>query len=872
MNSEKYTAPHLGKMILRLVLNGEDYYQVIGDFEEMYRYQVKTSSRWRANLWFWLHLFRSLPGFISDSVNWKGIMIKNYLKTALRIIKKHKVYSFISLSGLAIGLACCFTILVYLSDELDYDTFHKNSQSIFRIVRIMPDIHGPSTRNPMAPALKQNFPEIKLAVRTWLLQDSHTFIVKDEAFQQEGILFADPDFFQIFTYKFIRGNPLTPLEDPFSVVLTQTAARKYFGTEDPVGKTISFEGELDLKVAAVIENVPHNSHLQFEVVIPMEGFNTLAGTIYGYDASEYRITDDWKAGMLSTYLKLEENADPTGLEQKLPDFLKKYSLHNMELLDETLYLQPIKDIHLYSRYHSNQDKISDIKFIYVILAIGALILLMSCFNFINLTTARFMARMREIGIRKVIGAQRKQLVWQFLTESFVFSMIAILCSLLLMIAFMPVIDDLLGYGISVRSLIDVSVLPFVILTAICVALINGSYPAILFSSFLPINVIKPEKSPRSHWRGLRLTLIVFQFSLTIFLLIWTGFIYRQVRHMKSKDLGYSKDQIVAVRVKSDEIRKRTETLKNEWSRIPGISGVSFSSALPTNILRSTTMDLDIGGQRKVFEMNYLSVDYDFVNLFDMEIIQGRNYERDFPADLKDSIILNEKAAALLNWENPLGKELRIFGQTREVIGIVKDFNFQPLHFPIAPLAMRLSDGNNYLYASVKISTHTIGQTLIDIEKSIHEFAPDKPFEYFFLDDFFTNLYHREENFGRTVGYFTLFAIIISSMGLFGLAFFLSERRTKEIGVRKVLGASVAGITLMLSKEVIKLAVLSNIIAWPVAYFAVNRWLHNFAYRTHLNMWIFFVSGAAALIIALITISYYSLKAAVADPVKTLRYE
>jgi len=496
---------------------------------------------------------------------------------------------------------------------------------------------------------------------------------------------------------------------------------------------------------------------------------------------------------------------------------------------------------------------------------------MSCFNTINLSTARSAARMREIGIRKVVGAQKKELFLQFLMESAVFSALAILLSFLFIIVLSPMIRNLLGYRISLQSLTNVSLLPFVVLIAFFTTLLSGGYPAIFFSSFQPLNIMKYEKSPKSQWRGLRFACVIFQFSITIFLLISTSSIYRQIRYMKSKDLGYSKEQVVVVPVKNDEIRISHEAVKNELIRISDISGVSFSSSLPTNIQRSTTMDLEIDGNRKVFEMNFITVDCDFVNLFDMEMTRGRNYDRDFSSDINDSIVLNEKAAAVLNWDNPVGKELKIFGQTRKVIGIVKDFNFQPLHLPIAPLAMRLS-GSQYMYASIKIFTRDIEQTLKSIEKTFHTFAPDKPFEYFFLDDYFENLYHTEENFGKSIGYFTLLAIIISSLGLFGLTFFLTERRTKEIGIRKVLGASVSGITLMLSKEFSQLALLANVIAWPTAYFAVNRWLQNFAYRTGLNMWIFLVAGAGALFIALMTVSYYSLKAAVSDPVKALRYE
>jgi putative ABC transport system permease protein len=872
MSPNKDILPRPGKLLLWLFLDDGDYYQAVGDFEETYRYKVQTGGRARANLWFWFLLFKSFPGFISDSIYWRGVMIKNYLRTALRIVSKQKVFSFISISGLALGMACCFVILIYLTGEMNYDTFHDDYDSIYRLVRKMPDIHGPSTRNPMAPALREDFPEIDLAVRTWLLDDPWTFRVGENGFQQEGIIFADADFFKFFSFEFISGDSDNPLESPFSVVLTKSASQKYFGMEDPIGKTISFDGEFDLNVTAVIENAPNNTHLQFEVVIPMEGFNRIAGYIYGYDASTYRLTDEWTWGMLNTYLKLHKSADPARLEQKFPDFLKKYAPYNKELLDETLYLQPVKDIHLFSQYRSSKDKISDIKFIYVISAIGLVILLMSCFNYINLTTARFSARIREIGIRKVVGAQRKQLVTQFLMESSIFSLIAFILSFALIILFAPVINDILGYNISLDFFSSYSLLALVFSTGLFAALLSGSYPAIFFSGFQPVNIIKDMGKPKTRSGGVRGIFVVFQFSITIVLLASTGLIYKQVRYMKSMDLGYTKEQIVVVPIKDDPVRERYETIKHELTQIPEISKVSFSSALPSKIQRSTTMDLEIDGDRKVFEMSFGTIDYDFFDLYEIDIRQGRNFSKEHPPDLNDSIILNERAVEILNLDNPIGKDLRIFGRNRNVIGVVQDFNFQTLHTEVSPLALRISGGPPYSYAAIKLSTKKIQETLNSIEKTLKKFAPNRAFEYFFFDDYFENLYRTEENFGRTIGYFTLLAIIISSLGLFGLAFFITEQRTKEIGIRKVLGASVPGIAAMLSKDFTKLALLANIVAWPVSYFAMNKWLQHFAYRISIELWTFVLSGVLALFIAVLTVSYQSIKVAASNPADSLRYE
>jgi len=798
-------------------------------------------------------------------------MIKSYLQTAFRILRKQKVYSFVSISGLALGMACCFVILVYLYYETSYDSFHHDSDSIFRLVRKMPDIHGPSTRNPMAPALKENFPDIELAVRTWPLSDPYTFRVEEKKFKQEGILFADPDFFRLFTYEFFYGDPNNPLESPSSVVLTQSASQKYFRMGNSVGKTISFDGKFDMVVSAVTQDVPQNSHLQFEIVLPLERFNDIAGYIYGYDSSTYRLTDDWRAGMLRTYLKLRKNSDPRSFERKFPGFLKKYAPYNKELLDEELYLQPIKDIHLHSHYRSSLDKINDIKFIYGIIAIGLVILVMSCFNYINLTTARFSARRREIGIRKVVGAHRKQLIGQLLTESSVFFLAAFVLSFVLIMLLAPIVNTIFGYNISTEYFSKYFLLFFMFFIGLFAALLSGAYPAFFFSAIHPMNMIKDMVPLKGRGRGIRSSFVIFQFSISISLLIGTGLIYQQLLYLKGKDLGYFKEQIVVVPVKDDEVRERHETIMQELLRLPGIAGVSYSSALPNKIQRSTTLDLDIEGDRKVFEMSNTTIDENFLSLYEIDILQGRNFSKEFPSDSTDSVILNESAVKTLNWQNPIGKELMIFGRPKTVIGVVRDFNFQSLHTEISPLALRIS-GDQHLFTSIRLSTQNIPQTLAGIEDIFQKITPQTPFEYFFFDDYFENLYRREENFGRTIGYFALLAIIISCLGLFGLAFFISEQRTKEIGIRKVMGASVLGILVMLSKEFSKWAILANILAWPVAYLVMQKWLQNFAYRIDIRVGIFILSAALTLVIALITVSYQSIKAATFHPADTLRNE
>ena len=797
-------------------------------------------------------------------------MIKTYIHTAFRILRKQKIYSLVIISGLALGMACCFMVIVYLFNEMNYDTYHRDADSIFRVVRQMPDYHGPSTRNPLAPALKENFPEIELAVRTWPLTDPFTFRSGEKRIQQEGILFASPDFFRLFSYEFLYGDPGNPLGDPSSVVLTRTASQRYYGDRNPVGEVLSFDGKFDLLVSAVIQDVLPNSHLQFEAVIPIESYNVIAGEIYGFDGATYRLTDEWH-GMFRTYIKMKREASPQSLERKFPAFLEKYAPYNRELLDESYYLQPVKDIHLYSDYRSSTDKISDIKYIYGIMAIGLIILAMSCFNYINLTTARFSSRKKEVGIRKVIGAQRKQLMGQLLTESSVFFSAAFLLSFVAVILLSPVVNNIFGYSISLAVFSQFSVLLSAFVIGFAAALLSGIYPALFFSAFHPLSMIKKTFSQRNRGRGVRSSFVVFQFAITIGLLICIGLIYQQVRYLKGKDLGYVKEQIMVVPVKDDETREKQETIRQELLRIPGISGVSFSAALPNKIQRSTTMDLVIDDERKVFEMTNTTIDEHFLSLYEMDILQGRNFSKDFLSDPEDSIILNETAVETLNWRNPIGRQLNVFGRPWIVVGVVKDFNFQSLHTEVGPLALR-NAGDQYLFVSIKLSTEKIPQVLAQVEKIFGKLAPQAPFEYFFFDDFFENLYRREENFGKTMGYFALLAIIISSLGLFGLAYFITEQRTKEIGIRKVLGASDASIVGMLSREFAKWAVLANVLAWPAAYLIMRKWLQNFAYRIDIRIGIFVLAGALALIIALISVGCQSVRAATSHPADTLRYE
>jgi putative ABC transport system permease protein len=797
-------------------------------------------------------------------------MIKHYLKTALRVLRRHRLFSLISIAGLALGLACCLVIIVHLEEESRFDAFHREADSLYRVVRKMPDVHGPSTRNPLGPVLAGSFPEIEAAVRWWRLQEPATFRIGDQGISEEGVVFADPGFFRMFTHRALSGDLARALEHPKSAVLTRSAARRFFGTEAAVGQTLSFDGTFDLAVTAVIDDVPRATHLPFRVLIPLEAFNEIAGYVYGYDPARYRISDDWMAGMFGTYVKLRPGVDPRALEAKFPALLKTYAPRNPELLDEALYLQPVRDIHLRSAYRSDRDNLGSLAFLRLVAAIGLVVLLMSCFNYINLATARFATRSRETGLRKTLGAGRRQLLAQFLAEAVVVVVFAFALAAVVLVLAAPIIRDILGRPISPGDFARPAVLTFAGLAGTLAVLLSGVYPALFFSAFPPLSVLKDPGRPAGRRFGLRAAFVLFQFAATIGLLAAAGVVWSQVRFLKGREPGFNRHQVVAVPVKDEAVRSASEALRAELLGVPGVGGATFASALPSRIFQSTTMDLQIGGERKVFEMSFASVDQDFAAVFAIPLAAGRFYDRGHLADGANAIVINERAAAVLGWDDPVGRELRIFGAQRTVVGVLRDFHFDTLHAPIAPLALRLGGGARY--AAIRIAPRDIPATLSGIGAVFRRFAPGRIFEWTFLDEEFARFYRAEESFGRTMGYFASLAVLISSLGIFGLAFFLAERRTKEIGIRKVLGASTASIALLMSRDFARLALLANVLAWPVAWLLLGRWLRNFAYRMTLGPGLFVLAGVLALSIALLTVGSQAVRAASADPARSLRTE
>jgi len=785
-------------------------------------------------------------------------LIKNYLKIALRNIKKHTWYSIINIAGLAIGMTCCILILLWVQDELSYDRFHENASDIYRVIQ---DInfadHSTTwtiTQGPLGPSLKKDFPEIINATR--ITGRGFRLTYNDRSFD-EVLGMADSSIFEMFTFPLIKGNPATALADPNSIVLTEEMAEKYFGEENPIGKTIQADNEYDFLVSGVLKKIPDNSHLQFDFIIPF---------IFGRELN-YTV-DRWGNSQFRTYVQIQKGIPPQEVIQKISGYL--YEKPTIEK-DARLNLQPLTRIHLHSNYEFDSAH-GDITYVALFSLVAFFILFIACSNFMNLATARSGNRAKEVGMRKVAGAHRSSIIKQFFGESILLAFIALFFSLIIVKLLLPAFNNLAAKELSLNisgNLLDLLILFGI---ALLTGIISGSYPAIFLSSFQPVKVLKG--SLRSGQKGsvFRKILVVTQFSLTILLIICTGIVYNQLNYLRNMKLGYDKEHMIYMGMRGD-MRTNFDTLKNELLINSNISGVTASSNVPTYGYTFSNSLWRWEGQNPDEEilMRAVFIDYDYFKTFGMEIAEGRSYSKEFSTDTTEAIIVNEAAVKAMRMKSPLGKRLSINEQNFQIIGVVKNYNFRSLRQGIDPLILLFEpQASRVLFA--KLKSENISQTIGYIEKIREKFAPGYPSNYHFLDEALDDLYRSEERVGMIFRYFSVLAIFISCLGLFGLASFMAEQRTKEIGIRKVLGATVSNIVLLLTKEFTKWILVANIIVWPLAYYAANKWLQGFAFRTTIGLWIFILAAAMVLFIALLTVSYQSFKAATANPIDTLKYE
>jgi len=800
-------------------------------------------------------------------------MFKNYLIITLRNFKRHKGYAFINIAGLAIGIACCILIVLYIQYELSFDKYHDKAERIYLLRRhgnFGGKEHTSSSNNALSSGfIKKDFPEVEDTVRIGFMPNP-AVLCEEKKFYESRVLYADDSFFEFFTYPMTKGEPKSALQAPFSVVITEEIAEKYFGEKNPMGKSLRFNNQDNFNVTGVIKNVPRNSHLLFDMLCSFQ-------TLYSKYPKGHAFLNDFTSNTFRTYILLQKGIDPSTLEGKFPDFIKKYGGRKLKIFGISMeyFLMPLTDIHLHTPLSGGKTGIGTILYIYIFALIAGIILIIACINFTNLATARSAKRAQEVGMRKVLGAQKSELVRQFLFESFFYSFISLLLALGLAKLAFPTMSSIAGYELTIDFSKMLWLFPALLGIAVFVGLIAGSYPAFFLAAFQPARVLKGSAKTGAGNSFFRGVLVVIQFSISAALIIGTIIITRQLDYMKNKKPGFDKEQVVVLPFRDEELRKSLATIKNELKVHSDIVNVSVSSDIPGQYPQYN-QKLPEGFSMDQSQLMYdLVVDEDFIPTLGMEIIAGRNFSKEFGADQKASAIINETAAKEFGWENPLGKKIGDYRGLRTVIGVVRDYHQIPITQEIKPLYIRFDPGdvyNPYRMLSIRIAPGSVSRAMKYIEKTWNNIYPIHPFDYFFLDESFNDQFKETERIRELISYFAGLAIFIACLGLFGLASFIAEQRTKEIGIRKVLGASTSGIVFMISRELTKMIVLANAIAWPVAYFVMRNWLQTFPYREKISVLIFIFSGTIVLFIGLATISFQSIKAGLANPVDSLKYE
>ena len=795
-------------------------------------------------------------------------MLKNYLFIALRNIKKNKIYSLLNIFGLAFGMAIFILIFLYVRHELSFDRWNQNADRIFRVVQKQPgNVYLGSDRfavspAPLAAALMQEFPEVTAATR--IDSASHVPLsYKEKHFVEKTTHWADPNFFKVFSIEMISGDPGTALSEPYSILFSESAATKYFGDEDPLGKTVIYRERFDMTVTGVFKDFPKNSHFTMDIILPFDAQTTLSN----------RRLDTWGNNSYYTYFLLQEGADPFYLQNKLPAFFKKYSKGKGWETAE-FYLQPLTSIHLYSNLNFEITPNSDIRYIYLFSTIAFLILLIACINYINLATARSVRRAKEVGMRKVVGAHRNQLIKQFLGESTLITFIALLLTLGLIALSLPAFNRFVERDIAFNPINNPELVFGILIAFVIVTILAGGYPAAYISRFRPISALKSTTERGKRNVFFRNMLVIFQFVISILLIFSTMIVRSQLRYIQNREMGYNREHIVVIKPRDNRLRKQIDTFKTELRSNPNVIAVSASSSLPNHISSSTFAKWPGKPDNLDIPIYVCESDYNFVDVFELKLVLGRNFSREFPSDAKGVFLINESAAKALGWDTPLGKEFSHWGNENpagKIVGVLKDFHMHSLHQEIKPLYIfHKTDISSYV--SIKITGENIPGTLAFIKETFKTFSPAYPFEYSFFDEIFNRAYKSEQKIGRLFSTFTLLTIFIACLGLFGLASFTAEARTKEIGIRKVLGASIPNIIGLLNQEYVRKVILATLIAWPLGFYAMSKWLQNFHYRISLGIFPFLASGLLALVIALMTVSFQTFRAAAVNPVDSLHYE
>ncbi|MDN5211760.1 ABC transporter permease [Fulvivirgaceae bacterium BMA12] len=852
-----------------------DYREDIeGDLLERFERRVQEKGANAAKWLFFtdvIRLFR--PGIIrswepGQSFN-NYSMFKNYFKITWRSLLKQKLYTFINIGGLAVGLTCFILIFLYVQHELSYDRFYENADRIYRIYQKQEgNFHLGSdyftlSPAPLATTLTKEFPEVTHA--TSIAEETALLGHEENHYWEKG-LWADASFFEVFTYPFVYGNPKTALVKPESIVLTASLSQKIFGARNPVGQSLIFQNGDPYTVTGVIKDPPVNTSFKFSFISCL-----LSHKRYMWAFKNAR----WGSNSFHAFFTMAEHADPLQLQNKLPAMYEKYKGNNKNYpFRDTYFVQPLSEIHLETKANFDIGLKGNAKYLSLLSLIAVVVLLLACVNYMNLAVACSIKRAREIGLRKVIGAVRWQLIGQFIGESVLIACLGLLLAIGLTYFLTPVFGHLLERPIELNLIENTLLIPGLVVLVVVVGILSGSYPAFFMSSLRPVQVLKGKINGRFSGMKIQSWLIVGQYAMAIVLVISSLVIYQQFRFIQQKELGYNKEHIVTIPIRGNRLRENLEVIKNEWLSNTQILGVATSTQLPTNIRSSTIINDHDDRKENDLSIYETGVDYDYLEVFNMELIAGRNFSSDSKTDPTYRHIINETAAKALGWtpEEAIGNQFVEASNkgAKTVIGVVKDFHMHSMHMAIAPLMIRLNTSHSG-FLSVKIQPDNLSETLAILETSFKKYSP-YPFEYKFLDEQFDQLYKAELRLGEMFVFFTVISILIASMGLFGLAAFTAGQRTKEIGIRKVLGASVQGIVGILAKDFLKMVLAGFLLAIPVAWYFMHQWLADFAYRIEMEWWMFAMAGFAAMVIALFTISSQSIKAALTNPVDSLKNE
>ncbi|MFC1564722.1 ABC transporter permease [candidate division KSB1 bacterium] len=841
-----------------------DMFEISADFDAEYLEISTQKGRFRAWLWYWLQTINAVVIYYSTQISGSGKMFNNYVKIAFRNIKRYKAYSAINIMGLAIGLACCILILLWVKDELEFDRFNKNIDRLYRVVTVKTangqlQFADRKTSYPVADAFVDEFPEVVNAAR-FLITSQKTLKYGDRLFNENALVMVDPAFLELFTFRFLAGSGVNALSEKNSIIFTESMAEKYFGSEDPIGKIITVDNRYDLTVTGVIEDIPTNTHFR------------------GYDKIEFlapfsfnsNYTDNfggWDSFYLKTYVLLGDNADKDVINNKLTGYLSK---KQQSISEYDFFLQPVKDINFYTI----TGELTGMVNVYIFILLGGLILLAACINYMNLSTAFSFNRAKEIGLRKVVGAKKSGIIKQFLSESVIYSLIAMVISVLLVKLFLPYYNSLTGKPITFGIMDIVKNMPVIILMAAAAGIISGSYPAFFLSSFMPVKVLNKQQTTGLSKFRLRKILVVSQFTVSTVLLIGTFIIFEQFDYFLNKDIGYTDDNVICFNKKDRGDVARYDSFRNEILLDPNIVKVSAASVVPGFSTSYASSNILWEGKdpenRTVFQGFF--VDYDFIETLEMRMVRGESFSREKNREDADYIIINKRAEDEIGFDDPIGKSLSFMGVTWTIIGVAENYPVFSLKSGDYPLIMILNRARSGMVYTKTAQGTGSSDTIDFIERSWAKFYADYPFEYFYLDDRNENIYESEKKMGRIFGYFSFLSIFICCLGIYGLMSFMVQQKSKELSIRKILGAKKSVLMIILSKESIKCAVIANMIAWPLSWFLLDKWLQNYANHIEIQWNIFLTAGIIIIILSFLPVVSRIFSAVISNPVNSLRYE